>query len=107
MVSQITDRIMAEMNETVQVLLDANPLFKGQMDAVKETNDIFVSVQQQMVEFIDRLDSVTHSIDELNESQNVLSEAMSNVSAVAEESSATSEEVASLHRAAKRQQSAG
>ncbi|GAB6929426.1 methyl-accepting chemotaxis protein [Paenibacillus sp. JCM 10914] len=96
MVSQITDRIMTEMNETVQVLLDANPLFKGQMDAVKETNDIFVSVQQQMVDFINRLDSVTHSIDELNESQNVLSEAMSNVSAVAEESSATSEEVASL-----------
>lgn len=96
MVSQITDRIMTEMNETVQVLLDANPLFKGQMDAVKETNDIFVSVQQQMVEYIERLDSVTNSIDELNESQTVLSEAMSNVSAVAEESSATSEEVASL-----------
>ena len=47
MVSQITDRIMTEMNETVQVLLDANPLFKGQMDAVKETNDIFVSVQRR------------------------------------------------------------
>ncbi|OOC58234.1 methyl-accepting chemotaxis protein [Paenibacillus ihbetae] len=96
MVSQITDRIMAEMNETVQVLLDANPLFKGQIDAVKETNDIFLSVQQQMVEFIERLDSVTYSIDELNQSQSVLSEAMTNVSAVAEESSATSEEVASL-----------
>lgn len=96
MVSQITDRIMSEMNETVQVLLDANPLFKGQMNAVKETNDIFVSVQQQMGDFIERLDSVTNSIDDLNQSQTVLSDAMSNVSAVAEESSATSEEVASL-----------
>ncbi|WP_235440085.1 methyl-accepting chemotaxis protein [Paenibacillus sp. DMB20] len=96
MVSQITERIMTEMNETVQVLLDANPLFKAQMDSVKETNDIFVSVQQQMVEFIERLDSVTDSIEGLNQSQLVLSEAMSNVSAVAEESSATSEEVASL-----------
>ncbi|MEK3731345.1 MULTISPECIES: methyl-accepting chemotaxis protein [Paenibacillus] len=96
MVSQITDRIMTEMNETVQVLLDANPLFKAQMDAVKETSDIFLSVRQQMGEFIERLDSATSSIGELNDSQNVLSEAMSNVSAVAEESSATSEEVASL-----------
>lgn len=96
MVSQITDRIMTEMNETVQVLLDANPLFKAQMDSVKETNDIFVSVQQQMGEFIERLDSVTDSIEGLNQSQIVLSEAMGNVSAVAEESSATSEEVASL-----------
>lgn len=96
MVSQITDRIMKEMNETVQVLLDANPLFKSQMDSVKETNDIFVSVREQMVEFIGRLDSVTASIDTLNQSQLILSEAMGNVSAVAEESSATSEEVASL-----------
>lgn len=96
MVSQITDRIMTEMNETVQVLADANPLFRAQMDSVKETNDIFVSVQQQMGEFIERLDSVTHSIEGLNQSQIVLSEAMGNVSAVAEESSATSEEVASL-----------
>lgn len=96
MVSQITDRIMTEMNETIQVLMDANPLFKAQMDSVKETNDIFISVQQQMGEFIERLDSVTESIDGLNQSQIVLSEAMGNVSAVAEESSATSEEVASL-----------
>lgn len=96
MVSQITDRIMNEMNETVQVLVDANPLFKAQMDSVKETNDIFDSVQQQMGEFIEKLDFVTQSIEGLNQSQNVLSEAMGNVSAVAEESSATSEEVASL-----------
>lgn len=96
MVSQITDRIMTEMNETVQVLQDANPLFKAQMVSVKETNDIFVSVQQQMGEFIERLDSVTDSIEGLNQSQITLSEAMGNVSAVAEESSATSEEVASL-----------
>nr|WP_246246380.1 methyl-accepting chemotaxis protein [Paenibacillus lemnae] len=96
MVSQITEKIMTEMNDTVQVLLDANPLFKAQMDSVKETNEIFVSVQQQMIEFIQRLDSVTDSIDGLNQSQVVLSEAMGNVSAVAEESSATSEEVASL-----------
>lgn len=96
MVSQITDRIMTEMNETVSVLVDANPLFKAQMDSVKETNDIFESVQQQMDEFIKKLDSVTQSIEGLNQSQNVLSEAMGNVSAVAEESSATSEEVASL-----------
>ncbi|WP_054958099.1 methyl-accepting chemotaxis protein [Paenibacillus dakarensis] len=96
MVSQITDRIMTEMNETVRVLVDANPLFKAQMESVKETNDIFDSVQKEMGEFIQKLDSVTHSIQGLNQSQNVLSEAMGNVSAVAEESSATSEEVASL-----------
>lgn len=96
MVGQITGKIMDEMNETVLALQEARPLFQQQMDSVKETNDIFVSVQEQMGDFTKRLDSVTQSIETLNQSQVILSEAMSNVSAVAEESSATSEEVASL-----------
>lgn len=96
MVGEITDNIQKEMNETVQALSDASPLFQEQMSSVKETGQIFVSVQQQMDNFITHLDKVTTSIDQLNESQNILSDAMSNVSAVAEESSATSEEVASL-----------
>ncbi|MGN7357920.1 methyl-accepting chemotaxis protein [Paenibacillus sp. SAF-054] len=96
MVGQITEKIMNEMNETVEALQEANPLFQQQMNSVKETNAIFISVQEQMADFTQRLDSVTQSIETLNHSQAVLSDAMSNVSAVAEESSATSEEVASL-----------
>ncbi|WP_414859355.1 methyl-accepting chemotaxis protein [Paenibacillus haidiansis] len=96
MVGEITDNIQREMNETVQALSEASPLFQEQISSVKETSQIFVSVQEQMAGFIRHLDTVTASIDELNNSQNVLSEAMGNVSAVAEESSATSEEVASL-----------
>ncbi|MHA0855638.1 methyl-accepting chemotaxis protein [Paenibacillus sp. CMAA1364] len=96
MVGQITGSIMGEMNETVDALAEAYPLFQHQMTAVKETNDIFGSVQAQMGDFIQRLDSVTVSIEGLSQTQSILSDAMSNVSAVAEESSATSEEVASL-----------
>ncbi|MEO2206464.1 methyl-accepting chemotaxis protein [Paenibacillus pabuli] len=96
MVGDITDKIMHEMNETVDALSNVNPLFREQMDAVKDTNVIFASVQQQMGAFVEKLDMVTDSIGDLNKSQVTLSEAMSNVSAVAEESSATSEEVASL-----------
>jgi len=96
MVGEITDNIQQEMNETVQALSDASPLFQQQISSVKETSQIFVSVQQQMEGFVKQIEMVTASIDDLNESQNVLSEAMSNVSAVAQQSSATSEEVASL-----------
>ncbi|WMT40034.1 methyl-accepting chemotaxis protein [Paenibacillus sp. D2_2] len=96
MVGEITDNIQQEMNETVQALSDAGPLFQQQISSVKETSQIFVSVQVQMEGFVKQIEMVTSSIDDLNESQNVLSEAMSNVSAVAQQSSATSEEVASL-----------
>lgn len=96
LVAGITDKIIAEMDETVVVLSEVAPLFKQQMASVKDTSDIFVSVKGQMEDFITSLESVTGAIDSLSHSQGVLSEAMGNVSAVAQQSSATSEEVASL-----------
>ncbi|ULO06081.1 methyl-accepting chemotaxis protein [Paenibacillus sp. 19GGS1-52] len=95
-VGDITDRIMIDMNDTVAALSEVAPLFKEQIISVQDTSNIFESVQEQMNHFIARLESVTMSIDGLNQSQGVLSETMSNVSAVAEQSSASSQEVASL-----------
>ncbi|CAM4133977.1 methyl-accepting chemotaxis protein [Paenibacillus alkaliterrae] len=95
-VGQITEKIRGEIDETVHVLSDAYPLFQEQIGSVKEANQIFLTVQGQMGQFAERLELVTDSISQLDQSQSVLSEAMTNVSAVAEESSATSEEVASL-----------
>ncbi|SDX42146.1 methyl-accepting chemotaxis protein [Paenibacillus sp. CF384] len=95
-VGQITETIQKEIDETVHVLSDAYPIFQEQIQSVKEANQIFLTVQGQMGDFVGSLSSVTDSISMLERSQVVLSEAMGNVSAVAEESSATSEEVASL-----------
>lgn len=95
-VGQITETIQREIDETVSVLSEAYPIFQEQIVSVKEANQLFYSVQNQMSTFVERLDSVTQSIGELDESQTTLMEAMGSVSAVAEESSATSEEVASL-----------
>lgn len=96
LVAGIIEKIIKEMNETVDVLSEVTPLFEAQMGSVKSTSDIFLSVKDQMDEFITSLESVTSAINSLNHSQGVLSEAMGNVSAVAQQSSATSEEVASL-----------
>lgn len=95
-VGQITETIMKQIEETVTVLSDAYPLFQEQIGSVKEANQLFLTVQGQMGEFVQKLDSVTNSISMLEQSQVVLTEAMGNVSAVAQQSSATSEEVASL-----------
>ncbi|MBW7477728.1 methyl-accepting chemotaxis protein [Paenibacillus oenotherae] len=95
-VGQITDMIQKEIDETVLVLSDAYPIFKEQIQSVKEANQIFLTVQNHMGGFVTKLESVTESISNLNQSQQVLSGAMENVSAVAEEASATSQEVASL-----------
>ncbi|MBH5317076.1 methyl-accepting chemotaxis protein [Paenibacillus sp. GSMTC-2017] len=95
-VATITKKIRTEIDETVSVLSEAYPMFQQQISSVKEANGIFISVQNQMGQFVQKLDSVTSSVNDLDQSQSVLAEAMTNVSSVAEESSATSEEVASL-----------
>lgn len=95
-VAKITEKIRKEIDETVSVLSDAYPLFQEQIGSVKEANQIFLTVQGQMGQFVQKLELATDSISKLDEAQEVMAEAMTNVSAVAEESSATSEEVASL-----------
>ncbi|XID95461.1 methyl-accepting chemotaxis protein [Paenibacillaceae bacterium WGS1546] len=95
-VGGIVENIQREIDETVGVLSDAYPIFQEQIESVREANQIFVTVQDNMGGFIQRLESATGSVRQLEDAQNTLSMAMSNVSAVAEEASATSEEVASL-----------
>jgi methyl-accepting chemotaxis protein len=95
-VGQITDTITHEIDQTVSVLSEAYPLFQEQMASVKETDVIFGKVRERMADFIRKLDEVTQSIQDLDQSQAVLADAISNVSSVSQESSATSEEVASL-----------
>lgn len=95
-VGQVTETIQKEIDETVNALSNAYPMFQQQIVSVKEADAIFKEVHSHMNGFITQLSEVTESIDNLNASQVVLSDAMSNVSAVAEESSATSQEVASL-----------
>jgi methyl-accepting chemotaxis protein len=95
-VGQITETIQTEIDETVSVLTDAYPLFQEQIVSVKEADEIFRQVRDQMNGFSSKLNQATESIRILDSSQSALNEAMANVSAVAQQSSATSEEVASL-----------
>lgn len=95
-VGQIIETIQREIDETVEITSEAYPLFQEQIASVREANQIFIHVQENMSGFIERLDSATDSVRNLEGAQNTLAMAMSNVSAVAEEASATSEEVASL-----------
>ncbi|NEW05151.1 HAMP domain-containing protein [Paenibacillus sp. SYP-B3998] len=95
-VGQITETIQSEIDDTVNVLSEAYPIFQEQIHSVKEADLLFKQVQNRMGGFIDQLGSVSQSVQQLEESQFVLSDAMTNVSAVSEESLATSEQVASL-----------
>jgi methyl-accepting chemotaxis protein len=95
-VGEIVENIQKEIEETVSVLSEAYPIFREQIESVREANQIFLTVQENMGSFVGRLDKATESVRHLEGAQSTLSLAMSNVSAVAQEASATSEQVASL-----------
>ncbi|MFC5471673.1 methyl-accepting chemotaxis protein [Cohnella suwonensis] len=95
-VGGIVEKIQREIDETVAVLSEAYPIFQEQIESVREANQIFIAVQDNMGGFVQRLESATASVRHLEDAQSTLSFAMSNVSAVAQQASATSEEVASL-----------
>jgi len=95
-VGEIVENIQREIDETVGVMDEANPLFQEQIASVREANEIFAGVRARMNDFVQRLEQATAGVGRLEEAQHALNLAMTNVSAVAEESSATSEEVASL-----------
>lgn len=95
-VGEIVEKIQREIDETVTVLSEAYPIFQEQIESVREANQIFYVVQDNMSGFVQRLESATDSVRHLESAQTTLSLAMSNVSAVAQEASATSEQVASL-----------
>lgn len=95
-VGEITEKIQNEIDETVAVLSEAKPIFREQIQSVREADEIFQQVNSQMSGLSVQLSGVTASIHELESNQAELMVSMTNVSAVSEESSATSQEVASL-----------
>ncbi|WP_027093220.1 methyl-accepting chemotaxis protein [Cohnella thermotolerans] len=95
-VGVITETILTEIQETVGVLSGASPIFRQQIDSMKEADTIFKQVERDMGAFLGQLDDVGRFMSELDRSQGVLADSMSNVSAVAQQSLATSEQVASL-----------
>jgi len=95
-VGTITDRIRSEIDETVRLMEQAYPMFQEQISSVKQSNEIFITVNDRMGGFVEQLDSITEAVQQLESTQQTLADAMSSVSAVAEQSSASTEEVAGL-----------
>ncbi|MEC0170659.1 methyl-accepting chemotaxis protein [Paenibacillus graminis] len=95
-VGSITKKIQEEMNNTVDTLVGAYPLYQSQAEKVRDTSNILIQVKEQMDEFIQKSEEVTDSVQELNRAQQELNASITNVSAVSEETSASAQQVASI-----------
>ncbi|MEK8126412.1 methyl-accepting chemotaxis protein [Paenibacillus filicis] len=93
-VGRIAGQIRQNMEETVQVISEAQPLFQEQFRTMKQTDTLFGQVSEQTQAFILHLDSVAASIGLLQQSQSLLAQAMRRVSGFSEQTSASTTQVA-------------
>ncbi|MEC0231787.1 methyl-accepting chemotaxis protein [Paenibacillus alba] len=93
-VGQIAEQIREDMQETVNVISEAQPIFHKQFQTVNQTDVLFGHVSDQMKDFSVHLESVAASIDLLEHSQVVLVSAMDRVSGISEQTSSSAMEVA-------------
>lgn len=91
----LTGTIERGVAETAAMLSAAQPVFREQLDAVREADELFRQTGGRMEAFRGQLRRVHTSAEVLEQIQHALVEAMMNVSAISEQSLASSEEVAS------------
>ncbi|TYP71238.1 methyl-accepting chemotaxis protein [Paenibacillus methanolicus] len=91
----LTGTIEHGVAETAAMLSAAQPVFREQLAAVHEADELFRQTGGSMEAFRRQLHRVSTSAEVLEQIQHSLVEAMMNVSAISEQSLASSEEVAS------------
>ncbi|SES90901.1 methyl-accepting chemotaxis protein [Paenibacillus sp. NFR01] len=94
-VSRITEEISSHIEETVAAVGEAAPLFREQIESVRESSGIFESVRGEMEQFIAYLGQSSAAVAELAGFQRQLGEAMSSVTCVVQQTNASTQEVAS------------
>lgn len=85
-------------SETVGALNEADPVFREQIDSVREAHRLFRKVRMNMNAFVGRLEDATASIRRLEQVQTAMAEAMADVSSIAQQAAAAPGEVANLSR---------
>src|SRR5690606_3561149 len=71
-VAEMTEDIQNGIDETVEVMSEAYPLFQEQIASVKDADTIFNSVRERMIGLVQQADQVTEAIEQLEKAQHVL-----------------------------------
>ncbi|WNR46125.1 methyl-accepting chemotaxis protein [Paenibacillus roseipurpureus] len=95
-VANITMAIRSDVDHSVTALTRVSPVFAKQFTSVKQAEQLFRHIHEQMNELMAHLRTCTTSNAELEKVQQELFMTMSTVSAISQEAAATSEQVSSL-----------
>ncbi len=92
-INSIVAAIGKKTNDTVEEVMNSNVVVSEQIQAVRETEEMFRTVFAAMQEVITNIERTEKSVDNIMKSKEKVLESMENISAVAEESAATTQEI--------------
>ena len=92
----IVDDIVNSTKIAVECVQKADEKVHVQMDAVKESNQAFVDIQQSMNVLVETLDSIDKNVEEMESERKEALEAVSSISAISEETTASISNVSEI-----------
>ena len=92
----IVDDIVNSTKIAVECVQKADEKVHIQMDAVKESNQAFVDIQQSMNVLVETLDSIDKNVEEMESERKEALEAVSSISAISEETTASISNVSEI-----------
>jgi methyl-accepting chemotaxis protein len=92
-INSIITSIEKKTNDTVEEVMKSNSVVSEQINAVKDTEELFSTVFSAMDEVLKDIERTGKSVKNIMQSKEKVLESMENISAVAEESAATTEEI--------------
>lgn len=92
-ITAIVNEIITQTGEVVEVARQAEEVVSGQSGAVSETTASFRQIDSQVASLITALNTITNSVQEMNQSRTETLEAIEGISAVSAETAACSTSV--------------
>jgi methyl-accepting chemotaxis protein len=92
-INSIIASIGKKTNDTVEEVMKSNVVVNEQINAVKDTEELFKTVFSAMGDVLSNIARTEKSVENIMKSKEKVLESMENISAVAEESAATTQEI--------------
>lgn len=93
LITKITTSIQKDTMKTVEVVEKGTNTFKEQLDAVKDTNIAFTSIDESLESIGNQIDMLTKSMEDISEMKDLVTRSVENIASVSEQTASAAQEV--------------
>lgn len=93
LITKITTSIQKDTMKTVEVVEKGTNTFREQLDAVKDTNIAFTSIDESLESIGNQIDMLTKSMEDISEMKDLVTRSVENIASVSEQTASAAQEV--------------